>query len=325
MAASVLAIDLGKTGCRAALWVGASRTDAQGAGAPGLAAPKGAGLAEAAILAVVAPMLRAAGSARLDAVGVGAAGALAAPHAARALAARLCIGLPACTAAVASDASTSHAGALDGEPGVVLAVGTGAVAVAIGPDGILHRADGWGPWLGDEGSGAWLGLQGLRAALRGADGRGPATALQAAAAARFGSLPGFAAQLEGHENPPRLAASFAGDVAQAAQAGDAVAAALIRQASARLADAVRAAASRLTGSGPICTAVTGGLLGLGPILTDPLFAALDGSTPPLDRVPARGTSLDGARLLALRTDTVHEGHIVREAMASGPATPFRPG
>jgi len=313
IAANVLAIDLGKTGCRAALWVGASRTDAQGTGAPGLAAAEGAGLAEAAILALVVPLLRAAGVAQLEVVGVGAAGALAAPEAAQELASRLCTSLPARRVAVASDASTSHAGALDGEPGVVLAVGTGAVAIAIGPDGTLHRADGWGPWLGDEGSGAWLGLQGLRAALRGADGRGPATALQAAAEARYGPLLRLAAKVEGHESPPRLAASFAGDIAQAARAGDAVAAALIRQAAAMLAGAVRAAASHLAGAGPISTAVTGGLMGLGSILADPLFAALDDGMPPLCRVHALGTSLDGARLLALRLDTVHEGSIVREA------------
>lgn len=313
MAASLLAIDLGKTGCRAALWVGASRTDAQGAGARGLAAPDGTDLAEAAILTVAVPLLRTAGLARLEAAGVGAAGALAAPDAARKLAAQLCTSLPARRVAVASDATMSHAGALAGHPGVVLAVGTGAVAVAVGPDGALHRADGWGPWLGDEGGGAWLGLQGLHAALRAADGRGPATALQAAAAARFGPLPGLAAQIEGHENPPRLAASFAGDVARAAQSGDMVAAALIQQATAMLADTVRAAAARLTGAGPISTAVIGGLMRLGPIFTDPLFAALDQGRPALGRTPARGTALDGARLLALRTDMIHERNVVREA------------
>lgn len=313
MAASLLVVDLGKTSCRAALWVGANRTDAQGAGARGLAAPDGADLAEAAILSVAVPLLRTAGLAQLEAVGIGAAGALAAPKTAQWLAARLCTSLPARRVAVASDATMSHAGALAGHPGVVLAVGTGAVAVAVGPDGALHRADGWGPWLGDEGGGAWLGLRGLRAVLRAADGRGPATALQAAAEARFGPLPELAAKIEGHENPPRLAASFAGDVAQAAQSGDMVAVALIGRATAMLADAVRAAAARLTGAGPISAAVIGGLMELGPIFTNPLFAALDGSRPALDRVPARGTALDGARLLALRTDTIHEGNVVREA------------
>ena len=81
-----LALDLGKTACRAALWIGADCRTGTGPGAPGLAAPQGAALAEAAILAVVAPLLRAAGVARLESVGLGAAGALTAPDAARDLA-----------------------------------------------------------------------------------------------------------------------------------------------------------------------------------------------------------------------------------------------
>ena len=39
------------------------------------------------------------------------------------------------------------------------------------------RAGGWGYLLGDEGSGYWLAMQGLRAACRSVDGRGPATRL----------------------------------------------------------------------------------------------------------------------------------------------------
>ena len=46
----VLVVDLGKTGCRAALWTGAGRFDAEGPGAAGLAARNGAVTAEHAIL-----------------------------------------------------------------------------------------------------------------------------------------------------------------------------------------------------------------------------------------------------------------------------------
>ena len=42
---SVLAVDLGKTGCRARLCVGTEISFAEGPGAPGLAAPQGAALA----------------------------------------------------------------------------------------------------------------------------------------------------------------------------------------------------------------------------------------------------------------------------------------
>ncbi len=306
---SVLAVDLGKTSCRAALWVGEARTDAEGAGAPGLASVGGMELAEAAILAVTRPLLRAAGLARVDAACIGAAGALAAPDAARELAERVGLRLPAERIAVASDAITSHAGTLGGEPGLVLAVGTGAVAMAIRPDGSMCRADGLGPWLGDEGGGAWIGLHGLRAALRATENRGPATALGEAARVRFGA--DLAAGIEGDANPARLAAGFAADVANAARAGDAVALALIGQAAACLAGTVRAAASGWPGPDPIRFVVTGGLAELGNILTDPLFAALRGGSPALDPATARGTALDGARLLAMDTSTIHERHVFR--------------
>jgi len=324
MSVSVLAVDFGKTGCRAALWVDTSRTDAEGPGAPGLASPNGAALAEAAILAVATPLLRAAGLDQVEFGGVGAAGVLAASAPARQLAASLCTRLPARMIAVASDAVTSHAGALGGEPGVVLAAGTGAVALAVGADGTRHQADGWGPWLGDEGSGAWLGLHGLRAALRAADGRGPATALQAAAERRFGPPSALVAALEGHENPPRLAASFAADVARAAEAGDRVAVALLREAAAALAGTVRSAAAHLADAGPVRFAIVGGLASLGPIFIDPLLEALRRDVARLQPIAPCGTALDGARLLALRRDTLHEGGVVRAERAAGETGGTRP-
>src|SRR5882762_4263734 len=163
----ILSIDLGKTSCRAA--AGGRRVD--GAGAPGLAAPGGARAAQAAILAVASQF------GPVEELIVGAAGALTAPGAARALGEALLVSLRAERVAVTSDGVIAHAGALDGKPGVVLIAGTGVVALAIGADGALRTADGWGPWLGDEGGGAWIGTAGLRAALRAHDGRGPSTVL----------------------------------------------------------------------------------------------------------------------------------------------------
>ncbi|MDR3655785.1 MAG: ATPase, partial [Mycobacterium sp.] len=143
----ILSIDLGKTSCRAA----AGGWRAEGSGAPGLAMPDGARAAEAAILAVAGEL------GPVEEVIVGAAGALAAPQAARALGEALLASLRAERVAVTSDGVIAHAGALDGKPGVVLIAGTGVVALAIGADGSLRTADGWGPWLGDEGGGAWIG------------------------------------------------------------------------------------------------------------------------------------------------------------------------
>ncbi|CAM5292884.1 ATPase OS=Streptomyces tendae OX=1932 GN=GUR47_23530 PE=4 SV=1 [Streptomyces tendae] len=215
------------------------------AGAPGLAAPDGVAAARAAVRAAVEPLLREPGAARPESVLVGAAGAASAPAAARSLVAALLADLPVQEAAVTSDAVTAHAGALGGRAGVVLAIGTGAVAVGIGADGTYARVDGWGPLLGDDGSGARIGTAGLRAALRAHDGRGPATVLLDAAGGLFGDLERLPATVGGDGNPARTAASFAPEVARAADAGDAVAAAILRDAAADLAGTALAAAGRI--------------------------------------------------------------------------------
>lgn len=312
--AAVLAVDLGKTGCRAGLWTdgeGPPRSVREAPGAPGLAAPGGGAEAEASVLAVAGALLDATGVRRLDAVCVGAAGAVAAPAAARALARALLAGLPTGEAAVTSDAVTAHAGALGIATGVVLAAGTGAVAVGVGPDGAFTIVDGWGPWLGDEGSGAWIGLAGLRCALRAHDGRGRPTALLQAAADRFGELPRLPGVLSEGGNPARLAASFAPDVARAAGAGDAAAAEIMRSAAAALGEAVTTAARRTCGGEPASVAVTGGLVNLGEPLLGPLRAALADNAPALRLREPLGDPLSGARLLAGHAEGPQEPLVVR--------------
>jgi glucosamine kinase len=62
-------------------------------------------------------------------------------------------------------------------PGAILVAGTGSIAVAYDASGSDRRAGGHGHLLGDEGSAYWIAVAAVRAALRAADGRGPATAL----------------------------------------------------------------------------------------------------------------------------------------------------
>ncbi|MGH8183211.1 MAG: N-acetylglucosamine kinase [Rhodanobacteraceae bacterium] len=310
---STIAVDLGRTGCRAALWRnGAAEpvATAAGDGTLGLTGPDGAAAAGKAILAVVAPLLAEQKLAHVDAVGIGAPGVLIAPTAARELAEHLRQTLQAQTVALASDAVTSHAGALGGAPGVVLAAGTGAVVVAIGPDRQFHRVDGWGPWFGDDGSGAWLGLAGLRAAAHAHDGRGPATRLCEAAWQQFGSPEALALKLSMEDNPARIAAAFVPAIVRAAEHADLVAVDLILAASTALAQSTLAGAAALKDVTPVPVAIVGGLTELGAILLDPLHATLARSALPLQVRAARGTSLDGARRLA--TDGgIHEPWVVR--------------
>lgn len=310
----MLAIDIGRTGCRAVLWRGDAQEPvivASGDGSLGLGAANGPDVAEAAIRAVVAPLLDAQGAGCVDAVGVGVPGAMAAPEGAGRLAAQLARSLPARKVAVTSDAITSHAGALGGKPGVVLAAGTGAVTVAIGADGTFHRVDGWGPWLGDEGSGAWLGRCGLQAVARAGDGRGPATTLTEATLRQFGSIGALAAKLGSDPNPARSMAAFAPAVAEAARNGDPVAAQLLEACATALAQSMIAAANALDVPGLVTGVIIGGLVNMGPVLLDPFRTALERSDTNLQLQPAEGTSIDGARRLAIVEDSIHEPWIAR--------------
>jgi N-acetylmuramic acid 6-phosphate etherase len=284
----ILAVDLGKTQCRAV----ASGRRATGKGAPGLATPGGLHAAQAAVLAVTRELNPTNERGLFDHVIVGAAGALTDPHAARALGEVLLTSLQAQRVSVTSDSIIAHAGALGGKPGVVLIVGTGVVAVAIDADGTLRTVDGWGPWLGDEGGGAWIGAAGLRAALRAIDGRGPSTTLAEVARARFGAQPrSWPAQLA----DAAALATFAPDVLAAAD--DAVAAAIIRVAAGSLAATASAA-----GDGPV--AMAGGLAAV-----TPLRQQIS------DLVPAVGDALDGA----LRLTAIHQPHVVRVQATTAPS------
>ncbi|MVU81422.1 ATPase [Nocardia sp. ET3-3] len=305
MTSCVLAIDLGKTGCRGSLRVGGKPTRcAEVAGAPGLANAGGVAAAEQAILAVVDRIA----PATAFALSVGAAGAAAAPDAAALLAGRLAEHSGADAVAVASDAVTAHAGALGGSSGVVLAAGTGAVATAVDDRGRFTRVDGWGPLLGDEGSGGWIGLEGLRAALRSHDGRGPRTALVDAVGERYGiavhELPNL---LGRQDNPASTAARFAPAVAAAATT-DETAAAIMTAAGHALGRSVLAAVEQSGLRPPVPCAITGGLVNLGAALLDPLDRAIDGV---VDRRAPLGRPIDGAALLATDTATALEGLVIR--------------
>ncbi|MCL2445381.1 MAG: hypothetical protein FWD06_01250 [Oscillospiraceae bacterium] len=73
-------------------------------------------------------------------------------------------------------------------PSAVVIAGTGSMCAGrtAANEPILHTG-GWGWLLGDEGSGFHLGWEGLRAALRGYEGSGPATALTAHACEFYGA------------------------------------------------------------------------------------------------------------------------------------------
>ena len=161
--------------------------------------------------------------------------------------------------AVADDGFAAHAGALGLTDGVVLAVGSGTVAVSRCDDGVAHR-DGDGALLGDDGSGFWIGREGLRAALRDHEGRGPSTALTHALDSRFGSLH-HAVRTQPERELMRWCIEAAQTVLITAAAGDDVAQE-IRATAAGLLAATAAAAWRAvsTDDRPASVSFTGGVL-----------------------------------------------------------------
>lgn len=138
---------------------------------------------------------------------------------------------------------------LAGEPpwGVALIAGTGSLAIGRAPSGETARCGGWGPLLGDEGSGYAIAVSALRAVARMADGRGPPTDLAARLTQRFAAADaaGLVTILGRAGSPRREIAAAAADVVAAADAGDAVAAAILATAADELATQVAVVARRL--------------------------------------------------------------------------------
>jgi N-acetylglucosamine kinase-like BadF-type ATPase len=86
---------------------------------------------------------------------------------------------------VVGDADIALYGVTEGEPSLIAIAGTGSICCGVNARGREFCAGGWGPIAGDEGGGSWIARRGLRAIAHAADGRGPTTALTAAACAYF--------------------------------------------------------------------------------------------------------------------------------------------
>ncbi|MCR2826645.1 BadF/BadG/BcrA/BcrD ATPase family protein [Microbacterium sp. zg.Y909] len=200
--------------------------------------------------------------------------------------------------AVAVDAVTAHLGALGGEAGAIVALGTGAIAFGTDGRDVWRRVDGWGHLLGDRGAGAWIGLQGLIAAMRAYDGVDAAgSELLRAARERLGDPVTWPSQLYTRPDRAGVLASFAADVLALAAAGDASAAAIAAEAGR---EAARSGVAALDRSLPAVIATTGGVFRAGGVLAQAFEQTVAELRPDARVQPAVGDPLDGALLLAQR-------------------------
>lgn len=150
-------------------------------------------------------------------------------------------------AQVMNDVAMAYHGAFPQGGGVLILAGTGSMAMADGPLGLV-RVGGWGDGFGDEGSAHWIGRSALSRASQMQDGRLADTGFAAALTAELGvdATQHFAllTWVMAQPHPRSAIASVARHVDHLADTGQATARKLLREAAAQLHLHVAAAARK---------------------------------------------------------------------------------
>ena len=132
---------------------------------------------------------------------------------------------------LSTDGYTTLLGATGGQPGGLLAIGTGVVGYRLHAEGQVQKLSGWGFPIGDRGSGAWLGWRAIGDWLEWRDGYAdqPPSTLWPTLEATLGTT---TSDILGWLKPARPAdfAALAPVVIDAATSGDAKASALLAEA-----------------------------------------------------------------------------------------------
>jgi len=173
-----------------------------------------------------------------------------------------------------TDLEVAFAAGTPARSGLLLLAGTGAVAAACRDGAVVHRCDGYGWLLGDEGSAVWLGREGLRRVLAGLDRRaaptaltGPVTELLTGSAPPPGDAQAHAQALiaAAHALPPAALGRLAPLVADAAATGDRAARDVVDEAVERLLHALDTVAREAPGVHPAVVLAGSVLLSPGPV------------------------------------------------------------
>ena len=197
---------------------------------------------------------------------------------------------------VVNDALIALEAGSPGQPGIVVISGTGSISYGRNAKGEAARSGGWGYVLGDEGSGYWIGRAALRAVLKEADKRGPATALSPMLLAHFGvsQAPQLIHHVYNTNLKPTAIAALAKCVQSAFSQGDSVAIGILSGAANELEAFALSVAQRLELVGePFVFILAGGIFRAVPWLQQELERRLPVAAPGsrvrlLDREPAIG-------------------------------------
>ena len=193
--------------------------------------------------------------------------------------------------------------AFRGGPGILQIAGTGTNTIGRAPDGGKECAGGWSSRLGDKGSGYWIGLHAIRRALNAYDREEPTEVLK-----RVGEIWDTPSVEElvnlGDGTPGPDFAALAPAINELAEAGDPVAAEVLKQAAADLVDfvlLVRAKLRRKHGfTGEVPVAWTGSVIEKMTMVREAFFAGLRATAPGMPIGQEAVVSLDGALWRAKR-------------------------
>jgi N-acetylglucosamine kinase-like BadF-type ATPase len=187
--------------------------------------------------------------------------------------------------------------AFKGGPGILQIAGTGSNTIGRAPDGSRESAGGWSSRLGDEGSGYWIGLHAIRRALHAYDREEPTKVLE-----RVGELWGTHSLDElvnrGDGTPGPDFAALAPAIHELAEAGDAVALGVLKQAANDLAQFVLLVRAKLKRrhaiAGEVPVAWTGGVIEKMRLVREDFFAAMNAAAPQMPVGREAVVALDGA-------------------------------
>ena len=157
-------------------------------------------------------------------------------------------------------------------PSAVAIAGTGSMAAGrVGEDSPVLHTGGWGWVLGDEGSGFHIAWEGMRAALRGHEGSGPATSLTGELCGHY-HVNTPEELLDIFYDPPKEPREIAAFAWEVLHSGDAVAREIVSRCAASFAQTVKALLAKLPEDTPL--GLWGGMFQLSGAYRDAFCAAL---------------------------------------------------
>ncbi|HET6169936.1 MAG TPA: BadF/BadG/BcrA/BcrD ATPase family protein [Terracidiphilus sp.] len=197
--------------------------------------------------------------------------------------------------------------AFKGGPGILQIAGTGSNTIGRAPDGGRETAGGWSSRLGDEGSGYWIGLHAVRRALRAYD-RGESTGVLDTVGGIWRTTTLDELVNLGDSTPGPDFAALAPAISQLAEKGDPVAAGVLQQAAADLAENVLLVRDKLRRKhklpGEVPVAWIGSVIGKARLVREPFFAILHAAAPAM---PLHKTEVAGIEGAVWRAQRLAEG------------------